>query len=252
MSYSKLSQIHINYFINILGNENVIYDQEIRKYSSDHTEDLVYSPEIVLFPETTNQVSEIVSYCNENFIPITPSAALTGLSGGALPVFGGVSLSTKKMNKLLKINSKNFQATVEPGLINEDFQNELERYDLFYPPDPASKGSCTIGGNIALNAGGPRAVKYGVTSNYILNLEVVLPNGNVIWTGANTLKNATGYNLTQLITGSEGTLAVITKAVIRLLPLPKFNVLMLVPFVKINEACKVVSEIFLKELSHLV
>ena len=153
---------------------------------------------------------------------------------------------------MLKINSKNFQATVEPGLINEDFQNELERYDLFYPPDPASKGSCTIGGNIALNAGGPRAVKYGVTSNYILNLEVVLPNGNVIWTGANTLKNATGYNLTQLITGSEGTLAVITKAVIRLLPLPKFNVLMLVPFVKINEACKVVSEIFLKELSHLV
>lgn len=246
MSYSKLSQIHINYFINILGNENVIYDQEIRKYSSDHTEDLVYSPEIVLFPETTNQVSEIVSYCNENFIPITPSAALTGLSGGALPVFGGVSLSTKKMNKLLKINSKNFQATVEPGLINEDFQNELERYDLFYPPDPASKGSCTIGGNIALNAGGPRAVKYGVTSNYILNLEVVLPNGNVIWTGANTLKNATGYNLTQLIIGSEGTLAVITKAVIRLLPLPKFNVLMLVPFVKINDACKVVSEIFFK------
>ena len=246
MSYSKLSQIHINYFINILGNENVIYDQEIRKYSSDHTEDLVYSPEIVLFPETTNQVSEIVSYCNENFIPITPSAALTGLSGGALPVFGGVSLSTKKMNKLLKINSKNFQATVEPGLINEDFQNELERFDLFYPPDPASKGSCTIGGNIALNAGGPRAVKYGVTSNYILNLEVVLPNGDIIWTGANTLKNATGYNLTQLITGSEGTLAVITKAVIRLLPLPKFNVLMLVPFVKINEACKVVSEIFFK------
>ncbi|MBH75799.1 MAG: FAD-binding oxidoreductase [Flavobacteriales bacterium] len=246
MSYSKLSQNYISFFINILGNENVIYNQDIKKYSSDHTEDLVYSPEIVLFPRTTKQVSEIVSYCNKNLIPITPSAALTGLSGGALPVFGGVSLSTKKMNKLLEINTKNFQATVEPGLINEDFQNELEGYDLFYPPDPASKGSCTIGGNIALNAGGPRAVKYGVTSNYILNLEVVLPNGNIIWTGANTLKNATGYNLTQLITGSEGTLAVITKAVIRLLPLPKFNVLMLVPFIKINDACKVVSEIFFK------
>ena len=229
-----------------MSNENVIYDQEIRKYSSDHTEDLVYSPEIVLFPETTNQVSEIVSYCNENFIPITPSAALTGLSGGALPVFWRSEPFHKKNEQIVKNKLQNFQATVEPGLINEDFQNELERYDLFYPPDPASKGSCTIGGNIALNAGGPRAVKYGVTSNYILNLEVVLPNGNVIWTGANTLKNATGYNLTQLITGSEGTLAVITKAVIRLLPLPKFNVLMLVPFVKINEACKVVSEIFFK------
>ena len=141
MSYSKLSQNHISFFINILGNENVIYDQGVEKYSSDHTEDLVYSPEIVLFPRTTKQVSEIVSYCNKNLIPITPSAALTGLSGGALPIFGGVSLSTKKMNKLLEINTKNFQATVEPGLINEDFQNELERYDLFYPPDPASKGS---------------------------------------------------------------------------------------------------------------
>ena len=246
MSYSRLSQNHKNYFKNILDNENVIYDRDIRNYSSDHTEDLVYSPEIVLFPRTTEQVSDIISYCNKNLIPITPSAALTGLSGGALPVFGGVSLSTKKMNKLLEINTKNFQAIVQPGLVNEDFQNQLKRYNLFYPPDPASKGSCTIGGNIALNAGGPRAVKYGVTSSYVLNLEVVLPNGNIIWTGANTLKNATGYNLTQLITGSEGTLAVITKAVIRLLPLPKFNVLMLVPFFKINDACKVVSEIFFK------
>ena len=110
MSYSKLSQIHINYFINILGNENVIYDQEIRKYSSDHTEDLVYSPEIVLFPETTNQVSEIVSYCNENFIPITPSAALTGLSGGALPIFRGVSLSTKKNEQIDRDKHQKFSS----------------------------------------------------------------------------------------------------------------------------------------------
>ena len=246
MSYSKLNQNHLNYFISFLGEENLMYGKGVKEFSKDHTEDLIYLPDLVLFPETTKQVSEIVKYCNNNFIPITPSAALTGLSGGALPFFGGVSLSLKKMNKLININPKAFQATIEPGLINEEFQLKLKKHGLFYPPDPASKGSCTLGGNIALNAGGPRAVKYGVTANFILNLEVVLPNGEIIWTGANTLKNATGYNLTQLMIGSEGTLGVITKAVIKLLALPKHNVLMLVPFCKMKEACQVVSEIFFK------
>ncbi len=249
MAYSKVNQTVLNYFIELLGEQNVIHKNGLEEFSRDHTEDLKYFPELVLFPESTNQVSKIVKYCNNKLIPITPSAALTGLSGGALPLYGGISLSLKKMNKILNINPKNFQAIIEPGLINELFQIELEKYGLFYPPDPASKGSCTLGGNISLNAGGPRAIKYGVTSNFILNLEVVLPNGDIIWTGANTLKNATGYNLTQLMVGSEGTLGVITKAVIKLLPLPKYNILMLVPFFKIKDACKVVSEIFFNGVS---
>ncbi len=246
MSYSKINKKDFNYFSQILGEENILYRKGLEEFSKDHTEDLKYLPEIVLFPKNTNQVSSVVKYCNNKLIPITPSAALTGLSGGALPFHGGVSLSLKKMNKIIDVNPKNFQAIIEPGLINEEFQNEIEKYGLFYPPDPASKGSCTIGGNISLNAGGPRAVKYGVTSNFVLNLEVVLPNGEVIWTGANTLKNSTGYNLTQLMVGSEGTLGIITKAVLKLLSLPKKNILMLVPFLKINDACKVVSEIFFK------
>ena len=244
MEYSRINKKDLNYFTRILCEENIIYKNGLEEFSKDHTEDLKYLPEVVLFPKNTNQVSKIVEYCNDKLIPITPSAALTGLSGGALPFYGGVSLSLKKMNKILNISPKSFQATVEPGLINEVFQIELKKYGLFYPPDPASKGSCTIGGNISLNAGGPRAVKYGVTSNFVLNLEVVLSNGEIIWTGANTLKNSTGYNLTQLMIGSEGTLGVITKAVIKLLSLPKNNILMLVPFVKIKDACKVVSEIF--------
>ena len=244
MEYSNIKTADLNYFTTILGQENIVFKKGLEEFSKDHTEDLKYLPEIVLFPTNTSQVSNIVKYCNNKLIPITPSAALTGLSGGALPFYGGVSLSFKKMNKIIDINPKNFQATVEPGLINEEFQNQIAKYGLFYPPDPASKGSCTLGGNISLNAGGPRAVKYGVTSNFILNLEVVLPNGEVIWTGANTLKNSTGYNLTQLMVGSEGTLGIITKAVIKLLSLPKNNILMLVPFIKIKDACKVVSEIF--------
>ena len=244
MKYSKVNKDDIVFFENILGENNIISKQGLDEFSSDHTEDLNYLPEVVLFPTNTNQVSKIVKYCNAKIIPITPSAALTGLSGGALPLHGGVSMSFKKMNKILDINPRSFQAIVEPGLINEEFQNEISKYGLFYPPDPASKGSCTLGGNISLNAGGPRAVKYGVTSNFVLNLEVVLPDGKIIWTGANTLKNATGYNITQLMVGSEGTLGIVTKAVLKLLSLPKKNILMLVPFSKIEEACKVVSQIF--------
>ena len=244
MKYSKVNNDDIVFFENILGENNIISKQGLYEFSCDHTEDLNYLPEVVLFPTNTNQVSKIVKYCNVKIIPITPSAALTGLSGGALPLYGGVSMSFKKMNKILDINLKSFQAIVEPGLINEEFQNEISKYGLFYPPDPASKGSCTLGGNISLNAGGPRAVKYGVTSNFVLNLEVVLPDGQIIWTGANTLKNATGYNITQLMVGSEGTLGIVTKAVLKLLSLPKKNILMLVPFSKIESACKVVSQIF--------
>ena len=243
MDYTQINKTHIDFFIAHLGEENVLLGENCNLYGSDHTENLIHPPDVVIFPSKTNEVVVIMKYCNENNISVTPSAALTGLSGGAIPIFGGVSLSMKKMNKIIAVDKENFQAIVEPGVINEEFQNILKEYKLFYPPDPASKGSCTLGGNFALNAGGPKAVKYGVTSNYVLNLEVVLSNGDVFWTGANTLKNSTGYNLTQLIVGSEGTLAIITKAVLKLLPLPSETILMLVPFRNDYHACDAVADI---------
>ena len=249
MSYTRINQTHIDFFIAQLGINSILIESNIQEYGSDHTENLNYPPEIVLFPKSTKEVSRIMAYCNANNIAVTPSGALTGLSGGAIPVFGGVSLSMKKMNKIISVDETNFQAVVEPGVINEEFQNTLKEKKLFYPPDPASKGTCTLGGNFALNAGGPKAVKYGVTSNYVLNLEIVLPDGKYFWTGANTLKNATGYNLTQLIVGSEGTLAVITKAVVRLLPLPLENILMLIPFQDNKDACDAVTRLTQNNIS---
>jgi glycolate oxidase len=181
---------------------------------------------------------------NAEQIPVTPRGAGTGLSGGALPVHGGILMSMEKFNKILEIDERNLQATVEPGVINQVFRDAVEAIGLFYPPDPASRGSCFLGGNLAENAGGPRAVKYGTTKDYILNCEVVLPNGEVIWTGANVLKNSTGYNLTQLLIGSEGTLGIVTKIVFRLIPLPTQNLLMLVPFYSPEKACEAVSAVF--------
>jgi glycolate oxidase len=168
------------------------------------------------------------------------------LSGGALAIHGGVLISMERFNRILEIDDNNLQVTVEPGVITQELQNAVKEKGLFYPPDPASKGSCFIGGNIAENSGGPKAVKYGVTASYVLNLELVLPNGEIIWTGANVLKNATGYNLTQLVVGSEGTLGIVTKIILRLLPHPTKDLLMLVPFYDAKEACRVVPEIFKK------
>ena len=180
----------------------------------------------------------------ENNIAVTPIGARTGLSGGSLCVHGGIGLSMEKFNKILKIDLDNLQVIVQPGVITQNLQDEVAKKGLYYAPDPASKGSCFIGGNIAENSGGPRAVKYGVTKDFVLNLEVVLPNGEIINTGANTLKNSTGYNLTQLMVGSEGTLGVVTKATLKLIPLPKFNKLILVPFKSAVDACASVASVF--------
>ena len=245
MKYTKISDNHIKDFINILGDINVLYnDQSIDLYSKDQTEDLIFPPEVVLKPSITQEVSRILSYCNDNCIPVTACGARTGLSGGSLPVFGGVALSLEKFNSIIEIDERNLQATVEPGVINQDFRNAVESKNLFYPPDPASKGSSFLGGNVSENAGGPKALKYGVTKDYVLNLEVVLASGEVIWTGANVLKNATGYNLTQLLIGSEGTLGVITKIVFKLISLPKKDITILVPFNSSENACSAVSAVF--------
>ena len=245
MTYSKIDHTILDRFSAITGKEHVLVKQDdLVPYSHDYTEDLSFFPEVVLKPSTTDQVSEILKICNSLKIPVTPRGAGTGLSGGALPVMGGVLLSMERFNKILKIDEKNFQAIVEPGVINQVFQEAVMEKRLFYPPDPASKGSCFLGGNLAECAGGPKAVKYGVTKDYVLNMEVVLPSGEVIWTGANVLKNSTGYNLTQLMIGSEGTLGVITKIVFRLIPLPTENLLMLAPFFDAARACEAVSAIF--------
>lgn len=229
----------------IVGENFVFSDSEnLEKYAHDETEDLRYSPEIVVKPGTPEEIADILKLANQHHFPVTPMGARTGLSGGALPIFGGIALSMERFNRILEIDERNLQVTTEPGVITEVLQNAVIERGLFYPPDPASKGSCFIGGNVAENSGGPKAVKYGVVKDYVLNLEVVLPTGEIIKTGANVLKNATGYNLTQLFVGSEGTLGIITKIVLKLIPYPQKTLLMLVPFTDANKACAAVAEIF--------
>ena len=248
--FSKITSDDLDYFMHQIGQESVFADPEsLLKYASDETEDFVFSPDVVLKPNTAGEISLILKYCNEKRIAVTPQGARTGLSGGALPLFGGVALSMERFNKIIEIDENNGQVTAEPGVITQVLQMAVAEKNLFYPPDPASKGSCFIGGNLAENSGGPKAVKYGVTNEYVLNLEVVLANGDIIWTGANVLKNATGYNLTQLIVGSEGTLGIITKAILKLRPLPSKNMLMLVPFHQAAQACEAVAAIFKKGIT---
>ncbi|MES2701185.1 MAG: FAD-linked oxidase C-terminal domain-containing protein [Bacteroidota bacterium] len=246
MSYKKILPEDIAFFREAIGPKHVLTDDEhLERCASDQTEDLRYMPEVVLQPGSTGDVSRVMKYCSEHRIPVTPRGAGTGLSGGALPVHGGVSLDMKRFNKILNVDKRNFQVTTEPGVITQELQEHLKAEGLFYPPDPASKGSCFIGGNVSENSGGPRAVKYGVVKDYVLNLEVVLPNGDIMWTGANVLKNSTGYNITQLVVGSEGTLAIITKIVLRLIPPVKHDLLMLVPFRSAIQACEAVNAIFM-------
>ncbi len=242
---TNLRAEHIEQFKQILGSDNVFVDEEsLEKYGRDETENLLFIPEVVIKPRTAAEISAILKICNAAGIPVTPRGAGTGLSGGALPHIGGVLLSTERLNSILDIDERNLQVTTEPGVITEVLQNAVKEKGLFYPPDPSSRGSCFIGGNIAENSGGPKAVKYGVVKDYVLNLEMVLPSGEIMWTGANVLKNSTGYNLTQLVVGSEGTLGIVTKIVLKLIPLPKYDLLMLVPFASLEKASEAVSAIF--------
>lgn len=246
MQYNKVTPEQIKTFQQIVGEPFVIIGPgEVNRYAKDHTEDLVCQPEVVLRPATAGEVSAIMQLCSRHAIPVTPRGAGTGLSGGALPVYGGVVISMDRFNRIVDIDERNFQATVEPGVVNETFQQAVQERGLFYPPDPASKGSCFLGGNIAHSSGGPRALKYGTTRDYVLNLQVVLPTGEIIWTGANTLKYSTGYNLTHLLIGSEGTLGIVTQIVFRLIPHPQHTLLMLAPFSSPEKACEAVNAIFL-------
>lgn len=245
MSFSKINPSILDSLKAIVSDQFLFLDEETRKeYGKDETEDFVFPPEVVVKPANTEEISAILKLANQENISVTPIGARTGLSGGALSIHGGIGLSLERLNKILEIDDKNLQATVEPAVITQVFHDACKEKGLYYPPDPSSWGSCFIGGNLAYNSGGPKAVKYGVTKDYVLNLEVVLPNGDIIWTGANVLKNSTGYNLTQLMVGSEGTLGIITKAVFRLIPYPKHVLTMLVPFSSPQKACEAVSAVF--------
>lgn len=242
---STITSSHIATFKSIVGEQYVSADEEtLNHYAHDETENLHYPPEVVIKPRTAEEISAILTLCNQEKIPVTPRGAGTGLSGGALAHLGGVLLSTERMNSIIELDERNLQVTTEPGVITEVLQNAVKEKKLFYPPDPSSRGSCFIGGNIAENSGGPKAVKYGVVKDYVINLEIVLPTGEIIWTGSNVLKNSTGYNLTQLVVGSEGTLGIVTKIVLKLIPLPEYDLLMLVPFKNLEQAGEAVSAIF--------
>jgi glycolate oxidase len=215
----------------ITGKEGVLTAKEdLNAYSYDGTTTWTHMPDVVVLPTTTEQISQVLKLANENKVPVTTRGAGTNVSGGSIPIKGGIVLCTTRMYKILDINKTNLTATVEPGVILQDFNIALAKEGLFYPPDPQSFLGCTMGGTVAENAGGPYCVKYGVTKQYLLGLEVVLANGYVMHVGGVTVKNRTGYELVMLFTGSEGTLGVITKITVRLLPMPAASKTMMAVF----------------------
>ncbi len=229
----------------VVGPDDVLTGEEAcAPYARDETEDLVAPPDVVVRPRTTPQVSAVMRLATGARCPVTPRGGGTGLSGGALAARGGICLSLERMNRILEIDTGNLMAVVEPGVITEVLHNEVEKHGLFYPPDPASRGSCMIGGNVAENAGGPRAVKYGVTGDWVTGLEAVRADGTVFTTGGKLRKNASGYDLTSLLVGSEGTLAVVTRVTVRLIPLPRHRSLLLACFDRIEDAAVAIAAIF--------
>ena len=227
----------------IVGPENAAFSTEdLLCYSYDATNEL-HMPEGVVFPGTPEEISFILKMANSEGFPVIPRGAGTGFTGGSVPVEGGVVLSLEKMARIIDIDAANLTAVVEPGVITWEFQNELTPLGLFYPPDPTSLKFSTIGGNIAECAGGPRAVKYGVTRDYVLGLEVVIPTGEIIKTGVCTMKGVVGYDLTRLMVGSEGTLGVVTKATLRLLPAPASVVLLMAVYDDVKAAAATVADI---------
>ncbi len=238
-----ISEQIINELQSIVGSENTFTSKADRIcYSYDATQQS-YLPDVVVHPGSTAEISRIMKVANREKIPVFPRGAGSGFSGGSLPTKGGIVLCTERMDRILEIDEENLVATVQPGVITEQFQKAVEQVGLFYPPDPASLKFSTLGGNVAECAGGPRCVKYGVTKDFIIGLEVVTPTGDVITTGGPTMKGVVGYDLTKLLCGSEGTLGIITRIVIKLLPLPEAKKTMLVLFDSIDGAARAVSAI---------
>ncbi len=212
-------------------------------YSRDESDSGVYAPDLVVFPEDTRQVSEVFRACRAHDVPFTPCGARSGKSGGSLPLHGGVAVSLERMNRILGISPEDLTAVVQPGVITGDFMKAVEAVGLFYPPDPNSWEFCTLGGNVAENAGGPRALKYGVTRDYVIGLEWVLPDGEVVRVGRRTIKGVAGYDLVGLFVGSEGTLGVATEITVQLIPLPREVLTALVAFPSVLHAARGVSAV---------
>ncbi|WP_297629880.1 FAD-binding oxidoreductase [uncultured Clostridium sp.] len=244
MNYKVIDEKDIKNISEIINDKNrvLIGDNIIEEYSHDELAGINKAPDLVVKVTSTEEVSELMKYANEHKIVITGRGAGTGLVGAAVPVFGGIVLDLTLMNNILELDEENLTLTVEPGVLLMEIAKYVEEHDLFYPPDPGEK-TATIGGNISTNAGGMRAVKYGVTRDYVRGLEVVLPNGDIVHLGGKVVKNSTGYSLKHLMIGSEGTLGIITKAILKLIPLPKKAISLLVPFPDLDKAIGTVPKI---------
>ncbi|HEY7127929.1 MAG TPA: FAD-linked oxidase C-terminal domain-containing protein [Ktedonobacterales bacterium] len=227
----------------IVGPAHVLTDPEdLLAYGIDGTW-VDRAPQVVVLPETAEQISAILTLANAERVVVTPRGSGSGLSGGAVPAVGGIALSLARMNRILELDTGNALAVVQPGVITGELQAAVERVGLFYPPDPSSLSVSAIGGNVAENAGGARCLKYGVTSDYVMGLQVVLPTGEIIRTGGRMVKNVTGYNLRALFTGAEGTLGVVTEITLRLLPKPKYTLTALAVFPRLDAAAEAVVQI---------
>jgi len=241
--YGKVNAVILEQLKAMVGPDGVLSGDDMGvDYAHDESSAMPHYPEVVVRAENTEEVSQILSLANHERIPVTPRGGGTGLCGGAIPIYGGVLLSLEKMNRILELDEENLMVTVEPGVFIMDLHAYVEKHGLLYPPDPGQKMG-TIGGNISTNAGGMRGVKYGVTRDFVQGLGVVLPTGHVVNLGGKTVKDSTGYSLIDLVVGAEGTLGVVTKAILRLVPLPKMNVSLYVPYVTLQDASKTVSEV---------
>ena len=243
MNYKAMDHNDIAFLVSVCGKGRVFVGEEINEdFAHDELGGIEKMPEVMVEALSTEEVTQIMKYAYENNIPVTPRGQGTGLVGGSVAIYGGIMLNLSKMNKIIEIDEENLTLTVEPGVLLMEISKFVEGYDLFYPPDPGEK-SATIAGNINTNAGGMRAVKYGVTRDYVRGLEIVLPNGEVMEVGGKIVKNSSGYSLKDLIVGSEGTLAIVTKAVLKLLPLPKKAISLLIPFPDLSMAIETVPKI---------
>jgi glycolate oxidase len=244
MARRTLSPEELRAVAEIVGDAHLLVsDGDLAPYAKDWTRDLVAAPAAVVKPRTTEEVSRLLALCHERTIPVTAQGGRTGMSGGALAVFGGLGLSLERMTSILEIDTDNLVAVAEAGVVTQALQEAVEEKGLYYPPDPSSRGSCTIGGNVAENAGGPHAAKYGVTGRWVLGLTAVFADGSVADTGGKTRKDVAGYDLTSLLVGSEGTLAVVTRAWLRLIARPAVWATVLAPFPSLEAAAKAVFEI---------
>ncbi len=243
MNYKKFDETDLAFLKSLIPQEErILFDNINEEYSHDELSGTSSYPDVVVKAVSTEEISAIMKYAYENNIPVTPRGAGTGLVGSSVAMEHGIMIDTCLMNHILELDEENLTVTVEPGVLLMELAAFVEEHDLFYPPDPGEK-SATIGGNISTNAGGMRAVKYGVTRDYVRGLEVVLPNGEVVEMGGKVVKNSSGYGLKDLMVGSEGTLGFITKAVLKLLPLPKKAISLLIPFPTLEQAIGTVPKI---------